>query len=62
MPDAEVTSLRPWLTTAVVHIWPGNDRIDHDVLNKCVCKPTLEYQETEQRILITHRALDGRKN
>lgn len=60
-------SLKPWLTTGVVHIYPDKDRIEHRLGQECICQPTAEafdYTDTggTKGIMVTHKALDGRKN
>lgn len=56
-----VVTLRGWAVTAVVHVWPERDRIDHDLHPGCVCQPDKQVDEQGRKIIWTHHALDGRK-
>ncbi len=62
---ADVVTLKPWLVTRVVHVHPGNDRIEHGLGMECICQPeaeTFDHGDGNKGITVTHKALDGRKN
>lgn len=58
--DTGVVTLKPWLVTPVVHIYPGNDMIEHRLGQECACQPTAETKD--ESIIVRHKALDGRKD
>lgn len=53
--------LKNWRVTAIAHVWPANDQIEHALFGYgCACGAEVEV--VADGYLIKHNALDGRKD